>query len=183
MITIYRVKSRPDEYQCVWYQPQDQPLFDLFTTGERIGEQWRLPQLIVGDDSQRACEVPDFPALRYNLLLSSERAWEIIRPLVEDSVEALPVIHPNGNRCYAINVTRVLDCLLTEQCRTNRLLNDQSGYFSSIYTYAFDEQVVQNEHLFRCPQMKAFEIYASPKFKELVEGNNLSGLKFTKIYP
>jgi hypothetical protein len=183
MIEIYRVKSLPDDYQCVWYQPQDKAMFDLFANGERIGDRWTTPQLILGDDSQGDFKIPDFPALNYHFLIASKRAWDVIRPLVEHAVEALPVVHPSGDRFFAINVTRVVDCLLVDRCKTNRLQNDPTGYFSSVHRYAFKEDAVRNEHLFRCPEMKAFEIYASKQFKQLVEENKLVGLKFIKVYP
>lgn len=184
MIEVYQVRSDPDKYQSFWYQPQDEAKFNLFTSGERIGNLWQVPHVIFGDSSKNAHEVPDFPAFfGFHLLVASERAWTTIRQLVEDEVEALPIVHPSRGRYFAINVTRVLKCLLVEKCKTNCLPNDPSGYFSSVHKYAFDESVVKQANLFRCPEMKAFDVYASPRFKRLIEDKGLTGLRFKKIYP
>jgi hypothetical protein len=117
------------------------------------------------------------------MLIASERAWEILRPLISSAVEALPVIHPSGVQYYALNLLHVIDCLQVDRCITNRRPDAPMAKFSAVYTYAFNEEVVRGQHLFRCPQMKGLEIYVSSAFKEVVESNGLIGLRFVKIYP
>jgi hypothetical protein len=54
MIEVYRAETLLDDYRGVWYQDQDEPLFDLFRSGERIGDRWRIPRLILRASLQRA---------------------------------------------------------------------------------------------------------------------------------
>jgi hypothetical protein len=173
----------PDVYQAVWYQEHDKQMFELLTAGVPVGRHWNPPTLVLADQEERRLDPPDFPALNFHFLIASERAWNTIRPLIGYAVEELPVIHPSGKLYVALNVIRVIDCLLIDQCKTNRLPGDPDPYFSRVFVYALNEAAVRNEHLFRCPQMKAFEIYGSAQFRQLVEENKLSGLKFIKIYP
>jgi hypothetical protein len=173
----------PDDYQAVWYLDQDKQMFDMFTLGRSIVHEWKPPTLILADPEQQHLTPPDFPALEFHFLIASERAWSVLRPHIGRAVEVLPINHPSGKPFVALNVTRVIDCLVVDRCKTNRLLGDPNPYFSKIFTYAFNEEVVRHEHLFRCPQMKAFEIYGSAELKQLVQENKLIGLQFIKIYP
>lgn len=183
MKQLFRVRSDPDRYQNVWYRDEDEAMFHLLATGQRIGDRWKAPLLKRGDPRQTVMEIPDFPALSFDCLCCSAGAWEVIRPLVSGSVEALPAIHPTGRQELILNVIRVIDCLKVEECETNRLPDDPTGYFSAIYRYSFKQDLIEGEHLFRCPEMKGLEVYGSLEFKQLVQKSGLTGLRFKQIYP
>ena len=182
MFELFKVESLPDDYQRLWYKEEEQPLFDLIRSGESVADRWK-PLLLKIWKKGKTLPSADFPSFELYTLIANERGWQALRPLIEKAVEALPILHPSGKPYYVLNVTRIIDCLFLDKCETNRLPNDPDAYFSSIYTYAFDENTVRDEHLFRCPQMKELEIYASSELKNSVERNGLTGLRFTKIFP
>lgn len=183
MIDVYRIRPHFDDCQCVWYPDSDKTLFDFLSTGDRIDTQWKTCQLTFGNADQGDFEVPDFPPFEHHFLVANFRAWEVIRSLVDHAVEALPVTNHKNDKLYILNIINVINCLIISRCETNRLPNDPTGYFSSVHRYVFDEEAIRNEHLFRCPETKAFEMYASHTFRQLVIQNNLTGLRFINIYP
>jgi hypothetical protein len=125
----------------------------------------------------------DFPNLSWAGPVFSQRAWDLLGPLIASSVEALPIIHPSGKRYYIINVLDVIDCLELERCETNRNSGSLKDDFSAIYVYAFKEDMIRDKHIFKAPQTKYLEEYVSEEFKRVVEKNGLVGLAFRQIYP
>lgn len=179
---IFRIGTMPDDYQAVWYKNNDKRMFDLIGEGNPIGDRWQTPLLRLGGECENPEVTPDFPGLMDHMLVVRDRAWQALRPIIDSSVEALPAIHPSGESYWVLNVIRILDCLLVDLCKTNRPPDDPDPYFSSIYTYAFDEKLISGEHIFRCPQMKRLEIYVSSTFKGIVEENGFIGLRFIPIF-
>ncbi len=186
MVKIYRTIPLSDQYQHVWYHDEDDDLFNLLRKGLPVGERWTKPRLIYDKPCRKRANrdiVPDFPPLLPTLLITSARALGEIEPLVEGKVEILPVKHPAGGEFYALNVVRVIDCLDLPHCETNASPDDPTGFFTVVYKYAFHEEMLVGEHIFKVPQLTGLDIYVSQEFRRRVKAAKLLGLGFVRVYP
>lgn len=120
----------------------------------------------------------DFPCLRSYAPVFSSRAWDVLRPLIEKSVELLPIIYPPRNYSL-INVLEVINCL--DPVRTELDVNDISGNVTAIHKRAFRDDLVIDKHIFKTPQTRHLEVLVSDKFKLLVKENDLKGLRFERL--
>jgi hypothetical protein len=122
----------------------------------------------------------DFPSLWLHIPVFSERAWNILKPLVEIDVQILPLVHPTyGSSYFAINVLTVLDCLDLE--RTELVRNEVSGNITWARHQTLRNSPPTDVHIFKTPQTGGLEVYVSQTFKECVESNGLKGLKFKQV--
>ncbi len=186
MVKIYRTIPLSDDYQSVWYRPEDRDLFIRFGSGKPFGNRWPTPRLVYdGECLKRANReiIPDFPPLTGDLIIASAHALSVIWPLVEGKVEALPVKHPSEGEFFALNVVRVIDCLDVSHCETNASPDDPTGFFTVVYKYAFYEEMLVGEHIFKVPQLTGLDIYVSQEFRRRVKAAKLLGLGFVRVYP
>jgi hypothetical protein len=148
--------------------------------GHRVGSRWRpIPVYRYRGSPRRkyAGLAVDFHHSDVGWTAISEHALEVIRPLVGDAVEALPlevVDHPE-QRYYVLHVVDLVDCLDREHVEGRRIAEDA---YTDITQYAFRPGTTDGHHLFRLPEIPLTVNLASEEFKQLVEANGLRGLTF-----
>jgi hypothetical protein len=118
----------------------------------------------------------DFPALPGSDLVVTGHAWQILQPLIGDSVEALPLSCTTGEAYFVINAIDVLDCLDYEHSEVERFSNGQVMWINS---YVFKEEAIGNRSIFKLPEPG--RIIVSEIFRARIEKNRLQGLIFKKI--
>lgn len=183
MIRVYKYFTLSDEYEMLRTTEETLPWLGqmrLVSNGTRLAQQW-TPMRVEATLSDEPVLQGDFPAIGWAAPVFSKRAWNVLRPLIDQVVEALPLIHPLGQPYYVINVLDITDCLDLDRCQTNKSLDNPR--FSRIYSYAFNEDMIKGKHIFKSVAMKGLDTYVSSTFTRLVEDNGLCGLRFPQIYP
>lgn len=112
----------------------------------------------------------------------SEKALNILLPLLQTSIEYLPIINvdnPN-DKLYVINILEVLDCLDHEKSNIEYFLNSKRVMMLRS-PIILRSDILENKHIFRLKDAPGLRIFVSDDFKRLIEENNLIGLRFYSL--
>ena len=109
----------------------------------------------------------------------SERAWNILQPLIGYCTEPLPATGPSGELLYIIHVMETIDCLDERRSEVSR--NSATNRISSVWRHAFDYSKMQGKHIFRLPLESGSDLLVSEEFQSLCERENLIGLTFKEL--
>ncbi len=125
----------------------------------------------------------NFPTCSGTTVCDAE-AKEIIRELIEDHVEFLPLAYYENfvdkaidSKYFAINVLQILDCLDYERSEFSYY-----GPLKKIIRYEFKSDCIRGIPIFKLPILNRVTTYVTDEFKQLVEDNNLTGLEFRKVW-
>ena len=150
----------------------------------RYAATWKDPHPAV-DSKGKPIRFPedDLPKCDFPVLLGAEpaavfsdRALEVLLPLIEGSVEVLP-LDCEGDSLYLVNVIDVVDCLDENKSTAARISN---GAIAFITHHVFHEQLVAGKHMFKLP-MPRVPIYVSDDFRVAVETSGLTGLHWKPL--
>jgi hypothetical protein len=108
----------------------------------------------------------------------SEKAVEIMMPFLNGNVQILPLLHPI-QKYYLLNVTNVIDAL---DYNTSEFLKLRSGKMVRVEQYAFKEDVVDNQDIFKIPYFTTSYVYVSDSFRQAVIDNKLTGFNFIELW-
>ena len=119
----------------------------------------------------------NFPSWSGTTVCDAE-AKQVIHDLIDDYVEFLPLLSPTipDTEYHVINILTTLDCLDSEKT--------EFGYFGSFKTiekYVFKSHCIGETPIFKLP-ISRVKLFVTDAFKQLVEDNNLTGLKFRKVW-
>lgn len=166
----YRYICDTDRYHRLLL-PQDLSLdwpnsFD----GGLIADGWEPPPLSI----YQCGALGNFPYLAGNLPVVDAEAWRLLGPLLEDHVEALPIPAPEPEwpDLFALNVTRIVDCLDEEASELSRF----GELILGIGHYALDEERIADVPIFRIPGYHLTAVFVSPEFRRVVDDAGLKGL-------
>lgn len=162
---------------------------DIFDCdGEKKEANWKPPALRWFDDDGRNIDRykdPDFaenPAYSYIL---GPRAAELLRPVISDVAELLPVPF-QGETWYFMNVFNLVDAMDKEHSRYAVRASGKKGWLEKP---AFFADKVPHAKLFIIPDAPGRFYYAehhpddNPNtFKNVVEQNKLFGIRFGKVW-
>ena len=123
----------------------------------------------------------DFPSFNnfWRIPIMSQRAWDVLRPLIGYCSEALPVFHPTGDPYYIIHVMETIDCLDVARSKFTR--NDVSGRINCVDEYALKYEMLAGKHIFKLPHEKGGDLLIDDEFRNTVEANGLKGLLFKDL--
>lgn len=126
--------------------------------------------------------IGDFPSVStYRLIpMMSERAWRVLKPVVGDACEALPVQHPFHGTYHLIHVTRTIDALDEGTSSVERYELDASR-IRCIHRYAFKGDLIKDHHIFKLPLRSGRGLIVDDVFRSVVEDNRLQGLRFVEL--
>jgi hypothetical protein len=182
-MSVYVLKSDPDTYDSIqkdllakfdddnWW-PQHglnswvQIRFAL--NGTPLRDRWKpipVEQTPATKRKYRGMPV-DFASCDIGNLAISERALEVITPLVGDAIEPLPlecVDYPE-RRYFVMHVIKLVDCLDVERSEGGRIADT----FTYLSKYVFKPGSTEGHHLFRMKQMHLGPELASEEFKHIV---------------
>jgi hypothetical protein len=131
----------------------------------------------VGVTIYRVGKSGDFPYLAPGIPVFSQRAWDALRPLIDPYVEALP-LQQGRTTYYAINVTRVLDCLDQERSGVEWL---EPGLILDVDHYVLKPGCLHGEPIFKVKGMEKKDVLVSSEFKTWMERARLKGAQFVPI--
>lgn len=169
-VDIIRYKS----YNQKNYGDIESELFD----GRILQDSWKIVEFVpTKDEKGQKREFGDVSSWLSVPLFQGE-AIDKLKPLIGDSIEILP-INVAEKDYKIINVIKVLDCIDYDNAEVKRL---PSGGVLRFLKYAFQKDVVENEHIFRIKEKPGSRLFVSDDFKKVVEENNLTGFKFELVW-
>lgn len=118
------------------------------------------------------------PNCQPGIFLFSERAAELLRPLLEPHGELLPMEWAEG-RLVAFNVLTVFDAIDPERSTIRYLKSDK---WSWIDQAAWRYDVIGNAAIFKIPQM-LHRTFVMPQFTSAVQQHGLVGMRFVPVGP
>ena len=175
----YRYHPDANNFMGIHLLHQDHEVIDIRLEPLPLLHSWRPIQVEEGDENPRPNG--DFPSLsNYNEIpVVTQQAWDVLRPLIGASCEALPIIHPSGEPFYLIHVMSIIDCLDTKRSRLTRSGID--GRINRISRYGFKREMLNGQHIIKLPFGKGSDLLVDDVFRKAVEENGLRGLIFNEL--
>jgi hypothetical protein len=118
----------------------------------------------------------DYPSFLESVV--TERALDVLRPLIADCVEILPLAYP-VEPLFLLNVLRVIDCLDYERAVYHRYSDGTPG---AIERYAFKPGSTDGHHIFKIKRYESWT-FVSDEFKRRVDDAGLLGFQFFAVEP
>ncbi|GEM_PF-2364061 len=129
--------------------------------------------------------IPNFISLS-GFPVCDSKTKVIIQEVVGSSIEFLPLVYYTDEDTintetiyYIINPVEIVDCLDHNNSEFQYL---KSGTISKILKYSFEPDCTNNTTIFKLKEQRRSGIYVNDDFKQIVEENNLTGLKFKKVW-
>ncbi|KFL63518.1 hypothetical protein DJ50_4825 [Bacillus cereus ATCC 10876] len=113
----------------------------------------------------------------------SEKAKQVLKPLIGDNVEFLPLLRNSTSEVYyLIHVLNVLDAIDSDKAILKKLI---TGLIIGCEKFAFDSNTVQNEMIFKVyinGKIHPTAVFILDELKILIEQSDLKGFKFIEIW-
>lgn len=106
------------------------------------------------------------------------RAMSILRPLLKNDIQSIKVKHNVYGECYAINVTKVLDCLDEDKSVIERM---KSGRLFRIKKYEFKKDIKYPD-IFKITTDGKSGVFVTENFVKLVKENELKGIVCEEVW-
>lgn len=145
--------------------------------GRKMKDTWK-PLPVKRMEPEKKLELSDAPG--FTIPVFSKKALEILRPLIQNSVEELELQFEEAEY-YGINVTTVLNVI--DYPKSEYVMFSHGNRIMAFEKYAFricDE--LQNNDIFKIVDEPLRRAFVSEKFKNIVEENNLSGFIFKLVW-
>jgi hypothetical protein len=123
--------------------------------------------------------VANFTYLDCGVLVCDYFAITKIGDFISNEVELLP-IDVDGLNCQLINILNVVDCLDEKKSEIKFFKNSKN--VKDIKRYVFNEYMLRNINLFKIPQLKRTDIFATDTFRDKILESGLTGLDFRLVY-
>ena len=78
-----------------------------------------------------------------------------------------------------MNITKVIDCIDYDNAEYKSLPDGKIMFFTK---YAFIEDKVKNQHIFKIPEFKTSRFFVSDEFKKRVEDTGMKGFEFRLLW-
>ena len=119
----------------------------------------------------------DFPGLFLNVPVFSNKAWEVLKNLIEKTVQTFEII-TNGGPYLVINVCTVIDCL---DKKKSTFVYYPNGSIMRVESYVFRKGIIRDRHMFAIPETLGLEVIVTEEFVKAVKKSKLTGVLFDEI--
>jgi hypothetical protein len=177
---LYLYRPDANRFAGVGFSKADDgQIVDVHYTDTPLTNKWIVPVAHGFEDNPPT--QGDFASLSnfWRIPVMSQRAWDALLPLIGESCEALPIVHPTGDPYFIIHVMETVDCLDTSNAQVTR--NAVTGRVSRIFRYAFNHNFPAGKHIFKLPIESGAELIVDDDFRRAVESSGLMGLKFEPL--
>ncbi|MED2840294.1 hypothetical protein P4255_22825 [Bacillus wiedmannii] len=181
---IWQLKSSTDDYetfQLLNYEEDKKYFKTSFNSMVSLSDSW-TPQFIEVTDEGKSSDSPIFWG-KSGVQIISEKAKNVLEPIVGDTIEFLPLIHKQTNKkYYAMHVLRVLEALDTNKTIFDKL---SSGLIIGCKKFVFIPYVVQDEPIFKLKingKVHPNYLLVSDQFKNAIVESELKGFQFTEVW-
>jgi hypothetical protein len=145
-----------------------------FDKKQRVGDDWQ--PAFFGTIDQRM-KVGDLGTLAGSeRIVFSQRAVDVLLPLIGESVELLPYPTEVGTY-YLVNVLDVGEYLDRKQTNCREILSN--GLCAGISKFVFRADMLRGKHIFRIPDSPVFR-YISDEFITACRQHKLTGIDLTE---
>ena len=148
--------------------------FKSHFVGSPMAETWEPPTDLRWIYKSR--KVRDFVSWFHGAPVISERARQVLRPLLDGHTEILPLITVKGRQYYAVNVLTVVDCLDRDKS-VIWYTKDGSGRILDIRQHVFDPERTQPVPIFKIPESTS-AVFVTRPFVDAVIKAQLAGAQF-----
>lgn len=145
--------------------------FQTHFSGTSMRRDWTAPMVEVCAPKSRA---KDFVSWLLSAPVVSSRAREVLEPLIESDVEFLPLLALRGEQYWAVNVTRVVDCL--DLSSSQVVYAPEDGRPVNIHAYRFVAAKVSPRLIFKVPEPSA--VFVQRELAVAIREARLSGVRF-----
>ncbi len=168
-----------DEYE--WVEANDRWSIDKLQSfdGRRKKDTWEIEEFTSIYDDGKPRLIGDFVLCASHIPIISERALSILRPILADDAEVLP-ISIKGKPFYIINVTTVLNCLNYE--KSKYICFPDSNRIMLIEQYVFDRKKISKHNVFRLIDEPRRYVFVTDAFKVACEENGFTGCEFEFLW-
>jgi hypothetical protein len=135
-------------------------------------------EVLRDDKFNRNLPPSDFPHLAVAVPVFSLRALNVLRGMIEENGEILPLSCTEGEY-YVFNVTTFTDALDESLSGVKRF---KDGGVMRVLKYAFFGDRLCRATIFKIPQFPRSEVYVTDKFRNLAIDNGLLGFKFINLW-
>lgn len=148
-------------------------------TDKSLADEWIAPVAHGFNDNPET--EGDFPSLSnfWRIPVMSQRAWEVLAPIIANSCEALPIIHPTGKPYFIIHVMDTIDGL--DLSKSEFTCNPTTGRVNRIQRYVFKPDMLHGKYIFKLPPLSGGELILHDDIRNVVTANCLRGLRFKEI--
>jgi hypothetical protein len=143
----------------------------LLFRGKNLADEWTPVPVRILEESKAS----DSPGLDSSAPVFSEKAVEMLKDLIDSSVEILPVRCRKGNY-FAINVVNVIDCVDYSNSIFKTFKNSKK--IMLFEKYSFIPERVEGKNIFKIVDEPTKRAFVSDVFRELVLSSGLTGFKF-----
>lgn len=160
----------------------------FYCTPEKKAAHWNPPTIKWFDDDGRNLDKykdPDISSISVGSYILSPRAAKLLRPVVSDVAELLPISF-QGETWYFMNVFNRIDAVDKAKSRYKIY---SSGRVGPVEKIVFSPEKIPHAKLFTIPESPARLLYAehypdpAPQtFKNVVEQNKLFGIVIEKMW-
>lgn len=175
MTRVYHLSADGDHYRGLRCSAELGPLATMVLTGESIVDDWQPVEVELCTGSVPVGDILSFgPGMGV-----SQRGVDILAPLIEGSVEFLPLNSDDG-QFYMMNVIRVVDALDRDSSEL-KLFKDGRRVMR-IVRHVFYPSKTESEFVFKIPEQVRSRVYATDRFREAIERAELKGFHFTQLW-
>ncbi len=129
-------------------------------------------------EPENKLELGDAPG--FIIPVFSKKALEILRPLIQNSIEELALQFQEAEY-YGINVTAVLNVI--DYSKSKYIMYSDGKRIMAFQKYAFKSCTeLLNNNIFKIVDEPTRRAFVSDEFKQTVKKNNLSGFKFKLVW-
>jgi hypothetical protein len=154
---------------------------EIMNANKLIGKKWKPPKLSLFSDIEhvgREEKLPTGDFMNGLVYMSiSEKAKDILDDHIKNQVELLPLETEIG-KYYELNI-RQIECLDEKKSILKRFPSGKGIMY--VEKYAFIMETITGKNMFFSEELGFTKLFVSNTFKQIVEDNKLSGIKFSPI--
>ena len=184
---VYRLKALVNEFEWLIVSPgslggmaENMRALSAQFCGAPVPRPWTYPLLCRDPDDGRK-PLGDMPNSISGVTLFSERAAEVLRPLIEPCGEFLPMDWAEG-RLMAFNVCPLVDAIDFTRCKAPRKASGGCWLPEMCPDLAFLDDVIDTRPIFKVPQYTG-TAFVTEAFKRRWEEAGLEGARFDRVWP
>jgi hypothetical protein len=176
-MNVFILDADVNKYRGIYYQNEDDIVeFNRRFDGTPLGKRWTGKEkfALIREGLPKG----DTPGLSSHIPVFSTRAVKVLADFLGRSGEILP-IRCDPETYFLFNVTHVIDALDEANSEIERF---DDGGILDIVQYAFVEQKLKGEVLFKMPQDLLGWVYVTDPFVDRVRAAGLKGFKFRLVW-
>lgn len=152
-------------------------LLNIEFEGERLKDNWKPLKISWENDKNKKSDIPQLGA---NFLMVNNKILSCLNNIWDKDVEILPMLYEGDDEYSLVNIYRVVNCIDFELSEYK--LYKACDEIQKMKKYILKPETLDEVIIFRMDKYINGNIFATDKFKEVIEKNNISGLSFCKVW-